>query len=441
MPTGPSTSSPDTLRVDAPHHVVPVVAGDVVEPKTPVSPSEPTEAAEKPAEFIGGMQRQASELAEGLRDRQRQLDHREAQLNARAESLEQESRRLRLRDELQQTALQEQTALLAESRESAQQEADETQARQRELAQQIAAQQEKLATETHAVRHREETLELRQVELENEQEKLHARELAIDARERALEFRNDELARRELRQQRSGDVQPSSLAEVTQLREQLQEANRQLREKIAESESQRMRWEQRQSNAVREQATRRREQDAIYQQKLHAVKERLEALNGQKASLDIRETMVEKSKLQVAEAQRETLEMRIIVEELWARLSPTVAPAELSLGFAKAQQRLQQHFQLSLDSIRTQTEQLQASGAIIEQKFVDLKAQTESLRQWRQQRLEEIEAQAARLIARENELHRETQRVERAEASWRAEKRDLEIQLNQLAGEQPSRAA
>lgn len=419
-------------RVDAPH-TLPVAAMARSKKTKPDSVS----VEVSPAGFSGYLseaatQKQADSLAARLQQRQQQLDHREALLNARQESLQQEARTERLRNEQQKLLLEEQTAELAEQAES--------------LAQ-LAIEHERTVIEKRALQNREAAFDDRMQQWEETQAKFAAREAALNERETAVESRFDELRRRELKVQRSEETQRShdntraTLGQVTQLRERLHEAHNMLLNEVEAASQERERLTLLRDQLSDQIARSREQTQEANRQKESEYQSRCEALDARQKRLDRREDIIEQLKADVSRAHRETLEMRLIVEELWGRLARTTAPEELSQGYAKARKSLSDHFQITLDTIAQQTDQLRETGAILESKVNEFNNHRIAFQAWCEQRLQDIETQAARLIARENELIADRQRLYREEEEWRGEKLQLQARMHELLISESQRAA
>jgi hypothetical protein len=283
---------------------------------------------------------QAAQLAEHLRARQRELDHREARLNSWAAQLESEARSARL--------------WVSERTEELKAAADRTEA-------------DATAVEP---------------------------EYSAEAEER--------LAR--------------ELAEVQMLREDLTAARRKMDENRRAEEE---RFEAHRRQALAEidagrQAIRRRGEH---------VDKSMEALEQLRAEL--------------GRVHRETLEIRLATEELWAQLSGAAPPPALVQSMGRIRGRLAEHYRLANTELQEQKQEIERLRLALGEQHEQLLRQKRDFDQWAVACRQEVEKQSTRLIARGQELdHRESefdakQREDQAERlALRQEIRRLRAELD-----------
>ena len=173
------------------------------------------------------------------------------------------------------------------------------------------------------------------------------------------------------------------------------------------------------------------------------VRRQTQRLNHRRDGLDSRETALAQLQAELGASQKDVLEMRLAAEEVWARLAGALAPAALSQSIAQVRAQLGEHYRLANAELSARLDELrQASAQLIEQRETLLNQKTE-LENWADRRREEMERQAARLIAREQELNRQHAYYEDLQGKWEAERAGLRREIQQLLTElrKPEQAA
>lgn len=386
--------------------------------------------------------------------RQAELDEREAGLAAREQELETRFTQQRdtasalevLRAE-HETAVATRTAELdareTELEERATQYAMEA-AAQRGVVQELDSRREEL---------RRELVEIRQVQEANLSELQQAHEELQRTRESsyaelqheretttaALQAERDEIERLrnapseyQLRMQAELDERETNLD-----RRETESVTIELRVRQALIEVERMQaelYEERERQAAQQkhdrlemaEQRRRLEQDAAEKQKL---------LERQNEQLDFRRAAVKQEQNDLAEAQRETLEMRLVVEELWTQLSGVVPPAALTENVARLRNRLAEQYRMQQHELAAQRAELITLRNDLAAESDKLRLQTAELQRWAEARHEEIERQASYLTAREQELERQDSELAQRTSQWRQDRGRLELEVRRLESE------
>jgi hypothetical protein len=469
-PTPDAIHRQPATRVDAAHpplasnHATALLPVDAPQP----APRETVMAAtgRSPVHAQVQLQMQAAQLGDQLKRRQEELDRREAQMNAETAELENELRQARLwlrerTEELdrreaemqaQADSLQEQatrTATLAEAHEK------ESRGRELVLAEREAALHRKGASlrnwEAHLYR---ETESLR----EQQQQLAHEREQGETAllrdRQRwqteqqalqqmlALAAANLEKHRAAVEEQEARlNARLGKSFEIDRLDEahqtlefrrlRLHEAEQLLSEQREELDDQRRQLAEERAELARRIA----EQNAAWEARSTEAGElwrrRREALSRRAEQLDHRRTAVEALYAEAMNAHRETLEMRLAIEQMWLELQGAHAPAAITQSLAEARRKLAEHAQHSTASFAEQREELHSLADRLTAQQVKLRQQREELDREAAARHREIEQQAAWLAAREQELNRQERDFREAERRWADEKRDLQRRLRE----------
>jgi hypothetical protein len=130
--------------------------------------------------------------------------------------------------------------------------------------------------------------------------------------------------------------------------------------------------------------------------------------------------------------QREVLEMRLAIEETWAQLSGALAPASLTRSISQVRAKLADHYRTTLEELAERSEHLELLRGDLTKQLQALEGQRAELGAWAERRHADIEGQAARLVAREQELDRQQQHYEQMESQWHIERSDYQTEIRQL---------
>jgi hypothetical protein len=397
-------------RVDAPHEVAKAACDAAADEPAPVVQLVPDEPLSEQISL------QAAQLAAHLRSRQQELDHREAELNSRTARLESDARAARLWIDQHETDMVSREAELA--------------CRERDLAARFEA------------------IAASEAELARRLQELSDRDERLEKQEREVERRLARLATVEAAQQR-GAPPPDAVREeeLRRAAEALQSRRRQLDEeerRLARSQAEAQELCERlaadhadfaeQSAAVRQQtAAERRQATADIEEKRRAVQQRAEHVDQRWAALGQLRGELER-------IHRETLEIRLATEELWAQLSGVAPPAALTHSLGRIRAKLaRQYAQANAEAAEQKNALETIRGQLIaeHEKLVEQKRQFE---QWVAACREECQQQAARLVAREQQLHHEKTELRQQWQRWQAERLRYQIELGRLesyAGDQP----
>lgn len=298
---------------------------------------------------------QASQLAEHLRSRQQELDHREAELNAWAAKLDADARAARLWFEERQAELDESDA-----------------------------QPDTVVLQDEAIRRKAESL----AEKERGLAELDA---TLTTQREALQKFHEQLA---------AD------------RQQLDEQSRAQAEHMAAEEARLA---------------------AEVQQRRAEVERRSEQADQTRAAL-------EKFREELGHMHRETLEIRLATEELWAELSGEAPPAALTRSLGRIRSRLADHYRQASADLQQKRDELERLREQLSEQYEKLVRQKRSFDAWAAECRDEVEKQAARLQARSEDLdHREADMGEYARAA-QAEKLELQQEIRRLRAKLLARA-
>ena len=318
------------------------------------------------------LQQQATELAQHLQARERDMSHWEATLNARSAAHDDELRsaRLWLREQQQELA-----------------------GREAELAQQ------QISWENQR-RAQEQSLEQQQ------------RELQADCA--AAATLNEQLRRR-IESQRA---EANERQECRTLRAELERLRAVLRERETGLIRDRHAWELEKERG--QQRTLRQRQTIAQHWRFRGQTLQLQqrALRQRREQLDRRQQALEQSQAELHRAQRELLEMRLVVELARHGLSDRVRPDELAAMRLCVRELLAEHTAALESAQQRQRQELQTLSASLTHQQQTLAARHETLQQWAQEHQREFDEQTAQLDTQERELEQLHLQLMRDKQAW-----------------------
>ena len=433
-PAGPMPLiSPRRARIDPPHTVTDKAPTDVL-----ASPSLLEVIEEPSADLIAAvtglsdvarreqLDLQANQLSEHLRERLREVDRREAQLNARVAQLESDLRSSRV-------WLREQEHEFAERETELRRQLEDAQVRGEAGALALAGAQEgtvdldavqfELAERESSLGLKENELRERRFEIERQAAALrHAQQLWEQERSRQeaeLARERDRLSRRYEEQSALRDRQ---LRQAEQLvAEQSEQLLRDRSELAADCQA----WDERrrlQSQAIDEQT---RAATAELEDRRARLDGRVEWIERQRAGL-------EQVRSEITALHRQSLEMRLVAEQLWAQISSRMSPAEVAHSIAQLRLKLAEHYRLEELALDAKKQELIGLSDRIARQHRELTVLQGGLKDWSGARQAEIEEQAARLVSREQKLEAQQDDFRHARTQWQGERLSYEQQLREL---------
>lgn len=418
---------------------------------------------DSPARLIQHVRLQAEQLSVHLRAQQRELDQREAYLNAREAQIEQNMRHARLwvsehQAELRerQLAFESHQIKLESDREKLDAQLHSLQTEQQgidALQRGLEAEREQL---TRGSTLENAQLEQREVELQQQREELVRKQTAWQAaqeqfaqRQQAVEALQQMLTQREFELQRREQEVAEQAAEFNQTspaiiqaateyqtrKFQLDEAEGLLTDALNELDSSRQKLLQDRRSADEQARTeRRRLADEQRAAELELARKR-ETLQRRTEQLDTRQAALDQMRADLTRLHRETLEMRLAVEETWAQLSGLAAPAAVTQTLSRIRARLTERYRLENEELQFQREQLESLATKVNEQHEKLTQQKKDFQQWVLRQQQEIEQAAAHLAAREQDVHQDKLRCEELQQKWQSERRHYQREIRRLLAE------
>jgi hypothetical protein len=373
------------------------------------------------------LQQEIQQREQRLGEREQKLLEGQQRLVDEAEELGVTSERLKRQRVEVEEASQVEKQQTARDREAADEQHGKLLAQIEQSKQTLDEQEERLAESKQTLDEQEESLAESKRALDEQEESLAQRKQAVDEQEERL----GELAKHK----------PAT--EFTELQErqdqarkkQLDDAEAMLAEHRSDLSDDRQLFELERELAQAELVEER--QLLVEREQEIEEQDRASRQSDESRSIDVdrRVAAAEQVKQESLETFREALEMRILVEELWADVSKSTPPALITQRLGQLRVRLTEQFRLDRQDLAQRRTELQELGQRLEVRSRKLHEQRDELKNWMQQRESHVESQAARLVNRELELDHETDRFTAFQREWASEKRQLQSQVRQLGGD------
>jgi len=405
---------------------------------------------------------QTAQLAGLLQDQMREVERREALQNARAAELDNEFRRARLwiTEKVAEVTERENAVLAAESkladaREVAERKLSEKQQSASHVVSQEIQQCEQRHQEMEArlavLSSREQELVQRQQLLAEGNENLAERQRACEAKESHLRERRQFIEREaaalhHARQEweRAHEAERADLdKERAEVRQELETALKSREEALAAGEillaDHTRELENDRQALARERADWQRQKGAD-REGISLLRHRTEAeLEQRRSRLTTRETAVEQQQAaldqlrgEITSAHRQSIEMRLIAEQLWAQVQGRMPPAEITQSIAQLRLKLGEQYKMEQNGLAEQKQELLKLAEKVAEQSNTLRSQRHELQNWFAAREQEIEQHAEMLVTRERELLDQSDNLRDLETRWNADRRQLEQEVREM---------
>jgi chromosome segregation ATPase len=206
-------------------------------------------------------------------------------------------------------------------------------------------------------------------------------------------------------------------------------------------EAERRAWRERCEAERRQAAEAQAHATAEVEKQLYAVKSRAEQVERRSAAVD-------QLRAEVLRTQREALEVRLATDELWAQMIGVAPPAALSQSLAQIRGKLAEQYRLERSEVAGERKELEMLAERLDREHQRVLQQKHELERGAANRQADIEGQAARMAAREQQLDRRQAELEQLRIdqlndrqAYEREIRRLLGQLRRDSGEMASRAA
>ena len=159
------------------------------------------------------------------------------------------------------------------------------------------------------------------------------------------------------------------------------------------------------------------------------------ALLKRKAQLDARSAHVDQLYDQVTTLHREALELQLSTESIWSDLNADYAADDLSTQLAETRSRLADHYRLTNETLAQRKDELHELREELNSQESRLRQQRRELQMWADRRYDEIESRTAQLIRRERELDRMEAEFDRQSIQWQQQREDYRQEIERLSWE------
>jgi hypothetical protein len=136
------------------------------------------------------------------------------------------------------------------------------------------------------------------------------------------------------------------------------------------------------------------------------LEQQLRSIMARAEQIERRSAAVDQLRAEVLRTQRESLELRLATDEVWAQMIGVAPPAALSQSLAQIRGKLAEQYRLERSEIAGENKELEMLAERVDRERDRVQQQKQELERWAANRQADIEGQAARLAAREQQLDR-----------------------------------
>jgi hypothetical protein len=179
----------------------------------------------------------------------------------------------------------------------------------------------------------------------------------------------------------------------------------------------------------------RQELDAHKESVLADLEDRQNRIDARQDWIERHKTGLEQVRSEILGLHRQSLEMRLIAEQLWSQITGRLAPADVTHAVAQLRLKLTEQYKLEEQNLDAKREELVALGERITAQHAELKQLQAGLREWTTAQQAEIEEQAAALVERELALDADEEQHRQAQHAWQSDRRRFEQQIRDLTAQ------
>ncbi|WP_425617806.1 hypothetical protein NA78x_001495 [Anatilimnocola sp. NA78] len=448
--TATSTQSVSPLRIDAPHEkpgqatapapseLMAALADSALAAAAENNEIFHTPAPRDPLQELAlreeQLQLQAAQLAGHLKARLSEVDRREAQLNARIGQLEADLRSARLWQREREYEFQQREGELCRQVEDLQLRSSEVALGEQQVhtlderATQIIAREQELKALDQQLRQRRQELDRQAAAFSHAQslwqlQQKHEETSARHEREKAQEKWDRALA--EERQELD--------FEIAGRRRQLEAAEQVFREQQTRLDQERVDFERMRVQATNQLQRERAAWDERSQTNDLEYVSRQRELESREAIVERQRVAMEQMRTEIGNVHRQSLEMRLIAEQLWAQITGRLSSAEITRSIASLRLQLSHQYEQEQKALTKQKDELVQLAERLQGQHTLLSAERQEVRNWGMARQAGIEQQARQLVEREQQLEAEQQEVRTARQNLHDERRRYEQEIRDLA--------
>ena len=157
--------------------------------------------------------------------------------------------------------------------------------------------------------------------------------------------------------------------------------------------------------------------------------------------VDQSRTALEQFRAELSRMHGETLEIRLATEELWAELSGSTPPAELTRSLGRIRGRLADHYRMANADVEQKKNELEQLREQLSEQYEKLVRQKRSFDDWAAACRDEADQQSARLQAQTEDIERREADMGEYARAAQAEKLELQQELRRLRSKLVARAS
>ncbi|HEY2411788.1 MAG TPA: hypothetical protein VGI40_06080 [Pirellulaceae bacterium] len=187
----------------------------------------------------------------------------------------------------------------------------------------------------------------------------------------------------------------------------------------------------------------RRDWDEQNKRQRQAIDELRQATEGELADrqtrLEARQEWIERQKSGLEQVRDETLklhrqslEMRLVTEQVWSQITATRSPAELTQSIASARLQLSEQYRMEEQQLVARRDELLELTEKIAHQHRELVQLRDGVRDWGLARQKEIERQAGALAERESALDAQHEKLRDRENEWNTQRREYDRQIREF---------
>jgi hypothetical protein len=155
-------------------------------------------------------------------------------------------------------------------------------------------------------------------------------------------------------------------------------------------------------------------------------------LDGRAEWVERQRAGLEQVRTEITALHRQSLEMRLVAEQLWSQISGRMSPAEVAQSIARLRLKLAEHYRLEEQALEAKKQELVELSERIANRHQELSVLQSGLKDWSAARQSETEEQAAALVQREQDLQAQQDEIRHARLQWQGERLSYEQQLREL---------
>lgn len=162
------------------------------------------------------------------------------------------------------------------------------------------------------------------------------------------------------------------------------------------------------------------------------LEQQRQQLRQRESRIDQRKRALDQMQDEVLQLHREALELRFSTEQVWADLMEEFPAERLTQSLAEARARLADHYRLANDALSRRKDELHDLRAELSSQEQRLRQQRREIQMWADRRYDEVEARLAKLIVRERELDELEGEYQRQAIIWQQQRESYREEIERL---------